>query len=270
MAKPLVSVIIPVRNTGKVAIGIIDNLLRGTYSELEIIVVDDGSTDDSLATLKQIKDKRVKVFNKPNGGASSARNYGIKKATGTLIAFVDSDDGVKKTFIEKLVSAMDDPKVALAATGLCHKKLSTGLVRNVYLDEFSRKPNEKLETYVLRSLIHDGRMYPVFNKLFRTDIINKNKVAFDETLKFAEDTKFVLDYLRAGSGDVKFVLEPLYIYNYGTETSSVKKLEGIWKNWQRAFKNLKAWVGKPDMTQKKLLSKIYLKWRLSWIKVKYG
>lgn len=92
MAKPLVSVIIPVYNTGKAAIKIIDDLLRGTYSELEIVVVDDGSTDDSLATLKQIKDKRVKVFDKPNGGVSSARNYGIKKATGSLISFVDSDD----------------------------------------------------------------------------------------------------------------------------------------------------------------------------------
>lgn len=270
MAKPLVSVIIPVYNTGKAAIRIIDDLLRGTYSELEIIIVDDGSTDDSLAILQQIKDKRAKVFNKTNGGASSARNYGIKKATGMLVSFVDSDDGVEKTFIEKLVSAMNAPETTLAATGVCHKKLSTGLVRKVYLDEFNRKPNEKLETYVLRSLIHDGRMYPVFNKLFRADIIRKNKIAFDETLKFAEDTKFVLDYLRAGSGDVKFVLEPLYIYNYGTETSSVKNLEGVWKNWQRAFKNLKAWVGKPDMTQKKLLHRIHLKWRLSWIKVKYG
>lgn len=270
MAKPLVSVIIPVYNTGKAAIKIIDDLLRGTYSELEIIVVDDGSTDDSLVILQQIKDKRVKVFNKTNGGVSTARNYGIKKAAGMLVSFVDSDDGVEKTFIEKLVSAMNAPETTLAATGVCHKKLSTGLVRNVYLDEFSRKSNEKLETYVLRSLIHDGRMYPVFNKLFRTDIINKNKVAFDETLKFAEDTKFVLDYLRAANGNIQFVLEPLYIYNYGTETSSVKNLEGVWKNWQRAFKNLKAWVGKPDMTQKKLLHKIHLKWRLSWIKVKYG
>ena len=99
MAKPLVSVIIPVYNTGKAAIRIIDDLLRGTYSELEIIIVDDGSTDDSLAILQQIKDKRVKVFNKTNGGASSARNYGIKKATGMLVSFVDSDDGVEKTFI---------------------------------------------------------------------------------------------------------------------------------------------------------------------------
>jgi hypothetical protein len=113
-------------------------------------------------------------------------------------------------------------------------------------------------------------MYPVFNKLFRADIIRKNKIAFDETLKFAEDTKFVLDYLRAANGNIQFVLEPLYIYNYGTETSSVKNLEGVWKNWQRAFKNLKAWVGKPDMAQKKLLHRIHLKWRLSWIKVKYG
>ena len=270
MAKPLVSVIIPVYNTGKAAIKIIDDLLRGTYSELEIIVVDDGSTDDSLAILQQIKDKRVKVFNKTNGGASSARNYGIKKATGMLVSFVDSDDGVEKTFIEKLVSAMNAPETTLAATGVCHKNLSTGLVRKVYLDEFSRKSNEKLETYVLRSLLHDGRMYPVFNKLFRADIISKSKIAFDETLKFAEDTKFVLDYLRAANGNIQFVLEPLYIYNYGTETSSVKNLEGVWKNWQRAFKNLKAWVSKPDMTQKKLLHRIHLKWRLSWIKVKYG
>lgn len=270
MSSPLVSVIIPVYNTGSEAARVVDELLAGTYQNLEIVVVDDGSQDDSLKILQKINSKKVKIFSKPNGGASSARNYGVKKASGELISFIDSDDSITKTFIEKLVSAMDKPGIALAATGICHKKLSTGLVRNVYLDELNKKPNEKLTTYVLRSLIHDGRMYPVFNKMFRADIIRQSKITFDESLKFAEDTKFVLDYLSAASGEIKFVLEPLYIYNYGTETSSVKKLEGVWANWQRAFKNLKAWVGQPTATEKRLLRKIYLKWRLSWIKIKYG
>lgn len=270
MNDPLVSIIIPVYNTGNEATTIIKDLLNGSYNNIEIIVVDDGSKDNSFEVLSGINNKKVKVFKKKNGGASSARNYGVEQSTGELIAFVDSDDNVKKNYIEKLVKAMNKKEVCLVATGVCYKKLKQGTMRYVYLDEFKKKPTDKIETFVLRSLIHDGRLYPVFNKIFKGDIVRGGNIRFDETLKFAEDTKFVLDYLRRANGEISFVLEPLYIYNYGTSTSSVKGLEGNWKNWERAFNNLKKWVGTADLTQKFLLRVIRIKWRLSWMRVKHG
>ena len=270
MNNQLVSVIIPVYNTGHEAVTIINDLLKGSYQNIEIIVVDDGSKDGSFEILSKIKDKKVKLFKKENGGASSARNYGLKKAQGDLISFVDSDDNVKKDFIKKLVEAIGQSKTVLAVTGVSYKKLQQHQMRYVYLDRFEKKPNDKIETFVLRSLIHDGRMYPVFNKIFKGDIIRREKIIFDETLKFAEDTKFVLDYLKKAGGEISFVLEPLYVYNYGTSTSSVKGLEGDWKNWEKAFSNLKKWVGNTNLTQKFLLRVIRIKWRLSWIRINHG
>ena len=67
---------------------------------------------------------------------------------------------------------------------------------------------------------------------------------------------------------IKFVLEPLYVYNYGTATSSVKTLENEWRNWHTAYNNLKNWVGDANFRQKLLLRRIRLKWRLSWIRIK--
>ena len=264
MARPLVSIIIPVFNTGVSAKKLVDDLLSCTYSNLEIILVDDGSKDDSLSILKTIKSAKVKIYSKPNGGASSARNYGIKKSHGDYLLFVDSDDSVDKTFVEKLVSNIERSNTSLVATAVHYKKLNRATSEDVYLNPFPYLDGEKTTTFVLRSLLADGRMYPAFNKIFRADIIRKSNLRFDESWDFAEDTKFVLDYLKRTKGEIRFILEPLYVYNFGTDTSSVQKTGIIWANWQRSFNNLKAWVGPhPSAKERALLSLLHLKWRIA-------
>ena len=264
MAEPLVSIIIPVYNTGESAKTLVETLLSSTYKNLEIVLVDDGSTDGSLKKLKTSKRPNVKVFSKPNGGASSARNYGINKSHGDYLLFVDSDDSVEPTFVEKLVSAVEQPNVSLAATAVHYKKLSRASSEDVYLNPFPYRDGEKTTTFVLRSLLADGRMYPAFNKIFRADIVREHNLRFDESWDFAEDTKFVLDYLKYAKGEVSFVLEPLYIYNFGTATSSVQKTGIIWANWQKSFNNLKQWVGPhPSLKERLLLDLIYAKWRVA-------
>ena len=112
-------------------------------------------------------------------------------------------------------------------------------------------------------------MYPAFNKIFDAEVVRKYNLRFDENMNYGEDTKFVLDYLKRKDGEVRFVLEPLYIYNVGTETSTAKKTMGIWRNWQKCYKNLKKWTGrKTGFGEKVLLRLIYLKWRASWLKAK--
>ena len=91
MKLPLVSVIVPVYNTGKLAKKLTENILRDKYENVEIILVDDGSTDDSLSILKSIKNSKVKVYNKKNGGPSAGRNFGIEKAKGEYLLFIDSN-----------------------------------------------------------------------------------------------------------------------------------------------------------------------------------
>ena len=90
----LVSVIVPVYNSTAYLKRCVDAILSQTYQDLEVVLVDDGSTDDSLNMCREYEksDTRVKVFHKENGGSSSARNVGIKEATGEYICFCDSDD----------------------------------------------------------------------------------------------------------------------------------------------------------------------------------
>ena len=130
----------------------------------------------------------------------------------------------------------------------------------------SHRKGEGLEKFVLRSLLADGRMYPAFNKIFDAGVVRKYKMKFDERMNFGEDTKFVLDYLKRKDGSIKFILEPLYIYNAGTDTSTAARSVGVWANWQKCYKNLKKWTGKTDIKGRLLLRLIYLKWRVSWLK----
>lgn len=264
-----VSVIVPVFNTGKVAKKLVGKILKSKVSGLEVILVDDGSTDGSFEIPESLNDERVRVFQKENGGPSAARNYGIDEARGEYLMFVDSDDSLDEEFIAKMLSRAKEEGVALAVSGVKYRKLWQNTEEDVYLDEFGYKEGENNVGLVLRSLLHDGRMYPAFNKIFKADVVKGKQLRFDERMNFGEDTKFVLDYLKLADGKVSFVLEPLYIYNAGTPTSTAKKMEKSWRNWRKCYQNLEKWVGKKkSLEQKKLLMLIYLKWRVSWLKAK--
>jgi glycosyltransferase involved in cell wall biosynthesis len=111
--KPIISVIMPAFNAERYMQKCIESLQSQTYERIEIVVVDDGSTDNTLdiATKMAQSDSRIKVYHKQNGGAASARNFGIDKATGSLIGFVDSDDYVSKDMYEELQKALaENPK----------------------------------------------------------------------------------------------------------------------------------------------------------------
>ena len=103
----LVSVIVPVYNVGKYVGDCIESLITQSYKNIEIILVDDGSTDDSgrICDAYADKDCRIKVIHKENGGLSDARNVGIDSATGVYYSFVDGDDFLKEDTISQMVSA---------------------------------------------------------------------------------------------------------------------------------------------------------------------
>lgn len=267
------SVIIPVWNTGKNATKLIENLLR-QYGDSEIIAVDDGSTDDSLERLQKVSRSslargRVKVIHQENAGASGARNAGIKSAQGEYLLFLDSDDEVKDGTLRKMIDGMENnPQLALSTVGMEYRKLAQGQVKNTYTSpRRARRKNESLAEYMLYLMLLDGRMYGVVNKLFRTKIVQEKGLEFEVGRTFAEDTNFVLDYLRSAPGEISFILEPLYVYNYGTETSTVKKSSTVWKNWQDSYDYLAKWVrdmdGKVSVRARGLLMLVKLRWRVS-------
>lgn len=269
----IVSVIIPVWNTGKAAAKVARQLLKGEYKDLEVILVDDGSQDDSLTRLKALakEQKRVKVLHQKNAGASAARNAGLAAAKGEYVMFVDSDDEVAPGFVAKMVAAMEK-EVALAVCGIRYDKITEKVQVEKFANAYrERRKKEKLGDYVLESLVRDGRLYSSVNKIYRGDVIRKAKLRFEEGRDFAEDTKFVLDYLRAASGEIRFVPEALYIYKFGTETSTVKRSSAIWANWQAQMQDVIKFAkatGGVGIRTRVWQMLLWLRWRISWWKAK--
>lgn len=265
---PKVSIIVPIYKTEKYLKKCLDSILNQTYDNLDIILVDDGSPDNSgkIADDYKKQDSRIKVIHQPNSGQSSARNHGLTVATGDYICFIDSDDFVAKTFVKDLLDPyLNNPKTVLTVCGIRFNWLKTKTQNSAYINPIRKqKRSETIKAYILYLLAIDGRLYSSVNKLFKKELLNNTR--FDESLNFAEDTKFVLDYLKTASNSsiVSFVLKPLYYYNYGTENSTMKKTATDWKNWQISYNNLKKWLGKSPSTKEKFwLRLVYLRWRIS-------
>ena len=113
--KILISVIIPTYNNGKFLDKCIESILSQTYCEFELLIINDGSTDNTIDILKYYgqKDKRIKLFNIENNGVSFARNLGISKAKGEYICFIDSDDWVEKDYLSQFVSKIQNSKTLI-------------------------------------------------------------------------------------------------------------------------------------------------------------
>ena len=140
--KPLVSVVIPVYNVEKYLSECLDSVIGQTLREIEIICVNDGSTDSSAAIAEEYvrKDSRVKLISQPNGGLSAARNTGMKAARGEYVAFLDSDDCLTENALEKLYRQSRDEGLDILYFG----------AESFYENEELRKANEKLEAYYHR------------------------------------------------------------------------------------------------------------------------
>ncbi|MBQ2695556.1 glycosyltransferase [Candidatus Saccharibacteria bacterium] len=267
-----ISIIVPIYNSGKYLKSCLNSIISQTYQNIEIFLIDDGSSDNSgkIADDYAKKDKRIKVIHQKNAGQSNARNAGIKKATGDYISFVDSDDRITPNFIYDLLKLYSS-NTSIAVCGHQYNRLKEKTTKNLYQHPLRpRHKNETIKAYILQLLAKDGRMYSCNNKLFNATTIKKYSIKFDEKLNFAEDTKFVLDYLQHAKGEIAYTPAPLYIYNFGTETSTIKKTATVWQNWQTSYQNLKNWLGKtPSLKEKFWLHIIHLRWRISYIRSKH-
>ena len=281
--KPLISVIIPIYNTGDSAVKLLNKLTKQSYENLEIICVDDGSKDGSFDLVaefirqSELKNKNLNmtILRQKNQGAAGARNLGLKKASGKYVTFIDSDDEVEKTHIEDLLKSLEkDPRNALSVCGYVYRRLRMQTEKNFFTNEIWTGLEEvNFRAYILSLLASDGRMYAAINKMFRLSVIKKAKVEFPVGWDFAEDTMFVLRYLeaaeKAGFNRIGMVLKANYIYNYGTETSTVASSSMKFSNWHKSFQNIAKWVeNKNDSAEikklkQKWLRKLYLRFKIS-------
>ena len=266
------SVIIPVFNTGKSCLRLIKSLESSTYKHIQIICIDDGSSDDSFNILKKYSKgkENIVIKRQDNAGPSAARNKGIKYACGKWVCFIDSDDLIDTHFLEKLVIS-SNKNTLISCTALQYNRISQNTSSANFMKHIrERKTNESIKEYVAYSMTQDGRLHGVINKLFRRDIILENNIRFNEKMDFAEDTKFVLDYIDAAikyypkNCKIKTIYEPLYIYNFGTETSTVSKSSLPWENWQTIFNYLDEWSkDNKTATMRIRLALIWCRWRFS-------
>lgn len=188
--QPLVSIIIPVYNTEKYLRQCLDSVVNQTLKDIEIICVNDGSTDNSLNILKEYKEKdnRIKVFNIENHGVSYARNLGLNNVSGEYVVFIDSDDYVNDVFIEELYNNELETFSDLVFSGRILKNKDDKIISKwIPKKEISYNPINDYDDFT--------QWHTVVEKLFKYDIIKQNRLYFDETLCYGEDSLFLTQYL---------------------------------------------------------------------------
>ncbi len=227
MKKPLISVIVPVYNVEKYLRECLNTILCQTYSNLEIICVNDGSTDKSREILEEYskKDCRIKIVDKENGGLSSARNAGMKVATGEYISFIDSDDWIDKTMIEKLYNSMEtyNTDITICAVHQFDERKQEYDDYNPYftLGYFDESFDNRAFTYKdTKPFIMDVCVM-AWNKLYRRKLTDECGAEFPEGLIFEDGPFFFSIFFKAKR--LSIVREYLYFYRINRKGSIVHK-----------------------------------------------
>lgn len=186
----MISIIVPVYNAEKCLCKCVDSILAQTFTDFELLLINDGSKDNSGEICKEylIKDSRVRVFHKENGGVSTARNVGLDNAKGEWITFVDSDDYIP---VDSLFNLSQNNSSDLIVGGyknhseddLISLRWEKDVVKNKELSDF------------LSQNINASLLRVPWCKLFKKELIDKENLRFDTSLVFGEDTVFVLSYL---------------------------------------------------------------------------
>lgn len=213
-----VSVIIPIYNTQKYLVRCFDSIINQNESDLEIILVDDGSEDDSgrICDAYAEKDKRFCVLHKENGGVSSARNSGIDMMSGDYCCFVDSDDCVSENYISVLLNNLKAYCCDVSVCGLSRTDAEGDLNEVIVLN----RPKAQLSLFNET----DGIKGYIGGKLFKADIIKKNDIRFDENQALAEDLLFIFDYLMCCQSENTACVSNSKLYCY--ENGSMGTLAG--------------------------------------------
>lgn len=219
----LVSVIVPVYNAAAYLDEALESLTYQVYDHLEIILVDDGSTDDSVSICKKYAemDSRFRYYPCPHKGVAAARNFGISVANGVYVGFLDSDDWIEPDFYHELVSLIQKSDTPIAMCGYYD-----------YSQKMRRFPEKEQDgSYMIcgktDALFHvlerTGYFTSVWNKLYRKDFLMQNSISFDERLAVGEDEVWLIEQLLSCE-KIAFTAKILYHWKDGSGVSRNKKL----------------------------------------------
>ncbi len=220
ITSPKVSIIVPVYNVGKYLRQSLNSLISQTLKDIEIICVNDGSTDDCYDILEEYKakDSRIKVIHKENKGTGAARNDGLRLASGECIGFLDPDDWVKPNMFERLYNLIKEKNLDIAMCmpdGFDEKNQISAPFPYFVDANFDNIPHDRIFNW--RDLSPFRYPMCVWNKLYTKELFDKNNIEFAQGLDF-EDHKVIFGALLTAERMV-FIREKLYVYRFNREGS---------------------------------------------------
>lgn len=257
MDNPKISVIVPVYNVEQYLHRCIDSILAQTFTDFEVLLIDDGSTDNSGKICDEYakKDKRIRVFHKKNGGVSAARNCGIDFSKGELIYFVDSDDWLKQNCLQNIITNIVDVDfLVFSYTWIFYD----GSTRTVTPKEMKIEGIDKIEDFILH-IRHNNTKENMFgypwNKVFKREIVKHYNIKFEEGLHYCEDEIFVLSYCLKIK-KAKSISTALYCHWLRNDSLSYQNLQySEWMYLVSCIDKLIPWLNNENLVQE------YQSWR---------
>lgn len=238
-----VSIIIPVYNAEMFLKDCVDSIINQTYEDIEILLINDGSTDKTGNMCEEYakKDQRIVVIHKENGGVSSARNVGINKSSGNYIMFVDSDDWIENDTIHFLVNIQEKNDYDIIMFGAYHENLVLNTIQKSNCKSRILDYNSEVKK-ILPILIKTEQINPLWNKMYRSDIIKTNNITFEETINIAEDALF--NYRFFLKINTCYILDECF-YHY-----MIRNIESLTQRYNPRKYNMLIWVN--DYMQQEL------------------
>ena len=236
----IISVIMPVYNREKFVTTAIESVLNQSFKNLELIIVDDGSTDGTLELCNKYRDcKNVKIFTNENHGCSYSRNFGMEKASGKYLMFMDSDDWIEPDMIKRMYDRMKEEDSDVVICGVSMESSN-------HIDVMIPKLDKNGYSWFSdRALVAN----PV-NKLFKCEIIEKENLKFPEDIRFGEDLCFSVFYL-LNCKKISLVRSALYHYilHDGNSINSFEKRKDIFK----VFGKIYSYICEKNLVKEKAL-----------------
>ena len=223
----LISIVIPVYNAEKYLGGCLNSIQNQTYKNFEVILVNDGSIDHSETICKEFVevDTRFRYFLKVNGGASSARNFGLDHVTGDFITFIDADDWVDENHLEVLINNIKENNSDMAVSSIKKFDNVSSFEFRVYSNQEKyllnyNKLNRDEFLVILPKLIHASNSYKIAaSKLFKKELVKD--IRFDESIVYGEDLDFFFKIYN-NINSISYVDEVTYVYRLHDESTSSK------------------------------------------------
>lgn len=243
----MVSIIVPSYNCAHLIAETIDSVINQTYKDFELIIIDDGSTDNTQEILSNYSDSRIRIIKDENHGVSYARNHGLDEAKGEYITFTDADDILEPTYLESLVNAIQNADYA---------RCNYSKMENYKLTPDSillQLPNETTGLDILKKTLTsiENLQGYVWSSLFKKDVIEEHHIRFHSNISFGEDLVFTCQYLQYVD-KAHIVHESLYNYriNAGSISNKYgKKMQSSLDSTNQELQKIVNAINNPDLNE---------------------